>query len=118
VAEETGKKWEHTKKAWDEVGERFTDVGRKVGEQYRKLGDEAPPMTAAERRKVDEAVQGVVNQLDRTFTSIGNAMRDAESRESLNRAVRSFGDALAATFSGVSSEIRAKLGGKSPDEKG
>ena len=74
-------------------------------------------MTSAEKKKVDEAVQSAVNQLDRAFTSLGNAIRDDESRESLNRAVRSFSSALATTFSGVSGEIRKKVGGKSPEEK-
>jgi hypothetical protein len=117
VGNETGKRWDDTKKAWDEVGERFGDFGRKVGEHYRKLEEPSPPMTSAEKKKVDEAVQSAVNQLDRAFTSLGNAIRDDESRESLNRAVRSFGDALANTFSGVSGEIRKKFRGPPEEER-
>lgn len=118
MSDQVGKGWKHARRAWDEVGERFTEVGRKVGDHYRKLDEESPPKTAAERKDINEAVRGAVEQLDQAFTSLGNAFRDPEAQESLNRAARSFGEALAATFSELSGEIRQKLRGQAPREDG
>ena len=109
---ENPERWDQARKAWDEVGDRFTEVGRKEGDHYRKLDKESPPKKDAQRRDINEAVQGAVEQLDQAFTSLGNAMRDPEAKRSLNRAARSFGDALSTTFSGLSGEIREKLRGR------
>ena len=117
--EEAGNRWNQARKAWDEVGERFTEVGRKVGDHYRKLDKESPPTKDAQRRDLNEAVQGAVEGLDQAFTSLGNAIRDPEAKQSLNRAARSFGEALSATLSGLSGEIRGKLrSGDAPKEEG
>ena len=100
MADGRQERWEETRRAWDEVGERFSDVGRRVSERYRSgRGLAAQAETG---KAVSEAVQKVVGELDRAFTSVGDTLRDPESKESLRRAVRTFGQALEATFSELS----------------
>jgi hypothetical protein len=114
MTEETGKGWEATRTAWDEVGNRFAELGRRLGDQYRKLGEERGPTEQEEvRSSVKEAVQVAVQQVDQAFTSVGNALRDPDSKQELQRAARSLADAVSATFSDLSSEIR-ELGSKPP----
>jgi hypothetical protein len=99
-----------TQRSWDEVGRHFAEVGRRVSEHYRKLDEQGATTSAEANRSVSDALQTVVHQMDQAFTSVGNALRDPEAKDSLNRAVRSLGDALSATFSDVSGEIRSKIG--------
>lgn len=107
MSEEHDSTWEATRTAWDVVGNRFADVGRHVGDQYRKLGQERGADAQEEvRSSVRDAMQTVVRQLDQAFTSVGNALRDTESKQDLQRAARSFADAVSATFSDLSSEIK------------
>ena len=103
MADEGKERWAETRQAWDEVGERFSEVGRTVGERYRTQGDQAGGPAG---KAMSEAVQGVVRELDRAFTSVGDTWRDPEAKEGLQRAVRSFGQALEKTFSEVARGIR------------
>jgi DNA-binding ferritin-like protein len=119
VADDKGTGWEATRSAWDEVGERFADLGRRLAEQYRKLGDERGTEAQEEaRRSVKEAVQVALGQVDKAFTSVGNAMRDPDSKQDLQRAARTLADAVSATFSELSSEIREQLGSRPPSGPG
>jgi DNA-binding ferritin-like protein len=107
MSREQDSSWEATRSAWDEVGNRFADVGRHVGDQYRKLGEERGVEAQEEvRSSVRDAMQTVVRQLDQAFTSVGNALRDSESKQDLQRAARSLADAVSATFSDLSSELK------------
>jgi hypothetical protein len=99
-----------TQRSWDEVGRHFAEVGRRVSDHYRKLGEQGTTDAAETNRSVSDALQTVMRQMDQALTSVGNAIRDPEAKDSLNRAVRSLGDALSATFSDVSDEIRTKIG--------
>ena len=113
MSKERDSSWDTTRTAWDEVGNRFADVGRHVGAQYRKLGEERGAEAQEEvRSSVRDAMQTVVRQLDQAFTSVGNALRDTESKQDLQRAARSLADAVSATFSDLSSEIK-QIGGSS-----
>ncbi len=87
-----------TMDAWSEVGENFAAVGRRVSERFRQLGEEGAGVAGEDRKKLEEAFKTITDRLDQAFTSAGEAFRDPESRETVNRAVRSLGDALNATF--------------------
>jgi hypothetical protein len=106
VPEEGGRRWEDTRKAWDEVGERFAEVGRQVSERYRSLEQETGQTTERTGQTVRDAVQGVIQQLDQAFTSVGDTMRDPQAKESLRQAVHTFGQALEATVSELTKERR------------
>ena len=99
----------NSKDAWNEVGQRFSDLGDRLAERYRALGDDSGESAEEGRRKVEEALKGVREQLDRAFTSVGDTMRDPAAKESLGKAVSSLGEALSATFSEASGEIRKRL---------
>jgi Flp pilus assembly pilin Flp len=60
---------------------------------------------------VNDTIKKVVDELDQAFTGLGNALRDPQTKESLNKAAKSLGDALDATFSGLGERLR-KGGGK------
>ena len=113
-----------TRKAWNEVGEQFTELGKRFGEHYRKQGREASASAEQQRQAMNEALRKAVDQLDQTFTSVGEALRDPETKKRMNRAVRSLGDALGTTFQTLSDEIGRRVGGKRsgsdmpPDGKG
>jgi hypothetical protein len=112
MADESSDRSGEAQRSWDEVGKNFADVGRRVGEHYRKLGQQGQQSAVEARRTMNEAVQTAVHQLDKALTSVGNTIRDPEAKDSVAKAVRSLGNALAATFSDVSEEIRQKLGSK------
>ena len=84
---------EGTRQAWGDVGDRFTEVGRLVKEHYRRLGgtSETESEAEAERQRVSDAVKNAGQQLNQAFTSVGNAIRDPEASQSLDRAMSSSG---------------------------
>jgi hypothetical protein len=100
------------KKAWDEVGQRFSELGSRISERYRKLGDDAGAAAEAQGQALNDAVKKAVEELDHALTAIGDSLRDQETQDSLKRAARSFGDAISATFSDLSEEIRKRVGRK------
>jgi hypothetical protein len=99
--------------AWNEVERHFSDVGRRLKEHYEKL--DAAKTTPAERQKLDDALRSLTEQMDKAFTAVGDALRDPEAQESLRQGARSFGNAVAATFSDVGEEIRKRVGRRPPD---
>jgi len=102
--------------AWNEVGQSFSDVGKRVSQRYREERGTAGSTAEAQKRAVNEAIRKVVDQLDQTFTSLGNALRDPETNEGLKRAGRSLSEALDATFSGIGSELRRRVRPKDSSE--
>jgi hypothetical protein len=102
-----------TRKAWNQVGTDFSEARRRISERYREERGEKDATSGAERRAVNDAIRNVVDQLDQTFTSLGNALRDPETNESVKRAGRSLSEALDATFSGLSGEIKRRVGRRS-----
>src|SRR6266540_5073133 len=89
-----------TRKAWEEAGQHFSNVGKKIGEHYRNLEDEAESSAETQRQTVSDALKKVVDEVDQAFTGLGNALRDPQTKDSLNKAAKSLGDALDSTFSG------------------
>jgi hypothetical protein len=106
------------KQAWSEVGERFAELGSRLAERYRALGDSEGQEAEERRRKVEEALRAARDQLDRTFTSVGDTLRDPGTKESLGKAVDSLGEAISATFNEAGDEIRKRFGSKRPGGQG
>ena len=112
---ETDPRWEGTRRAWGEVGERFADLGRLVREQRREHGDDPGQAPQEPGRGPSEAVRRVVEQLDQTFTSLGEAIRQPEAKQGLQRAARSLGEALEATFSELADGLKRQPGPDASD---
>ena len=87
---------------WDEVG-RSADLGKRLGDRYRDARFD-------EQAEVTDALDRLVAGLDRAFTSLGDTIRDPESRAAVERAARSLGDAVAGTFEDVGERLRKRLG--------
>ena len=100
-----------TRKAWNEVGDQFSELGRRFSQHYRRQGRDATAAAEEQRQAMNEAFRKAVDQLDQAFTSVGEALRDPETKKSLNQAVRSLGDALGTTFQNLGSDIGRRVGG-------
>lgn len=98
-----------SKEAWDEVGERFAVLGRALAARYKQLEQERGTTAEEDKRKLEEALETVTRTLDQAFTSLGDTIRDPYAKQGLKDAARSFGDALGATFSDVSEEVRKRV---------
>jgi len=98
-----------SKEAWEEVDRRFSEFGRIVAEHHRRAGEEqgAPPPEQA-RRSLEEAFSVVTRQLDVAFSSVGDTIRDPETKETLKLAGKAVMDALASTVTDVGEEIRKR----------
>ena len=98
-----------SKEAWEEVDRRFSEFGRIVAEHHRRAGEEqgAPPPEQA-RRSLEEAFSVVTKQLDVAFSSVGDTIRDPETKETLKLAGKALMDALASTVIDVGEEIRKR----------
>jgi hypothetical protein len=105
-----------SKAAWDKVGEDFKTLGRQVKQHYDQRprpgtevqeggGQEAP---AADRRKVDEALERLRDSLEQAFSALGDAVRDPQVGEQTKKAAGSLSDALTATFAEASERFRKK----------
>jgi hypothetical protein len=68
-------------------------------------GQEAP---AADRRKVDEALEKLRDSLEQAFSALGEAVRDPQVGEQTKKAAGSLSDALTATFAEASERFRKK----------
>jgi hypothetical protein len=100
--------------AWEQVGEEFRALGRQVKEHYEQQprpqgqagqGEGAP---AADRRKVDEALQKLTESLEQAFSALGEAVRDPRFGEQTKKAAGSLSDALTATFAEASERFRKR----------
>jgi hypothetical protein len=97
-----------TRDAWDEVGERFAEWGKLLSERYRERGREHGSTPEEDKRKLEDAVQAVVRQLDVAFTSLGDTLRDPQAKQSLGAAARSLVDAMSTTVSEVGQKLRRR----------
>jgi formiminotetrahydrofolate cyclodeaminase len=96
-----------SKEAWDRVGQDFSALGRQVKQHYeqRERSEQEAP---ADKRKVDDALQRLSNELDQAFTALGQAIRDPQFGEQTKKAAESLSDALTATFAEVSERFKKK----------
>jgi hypothetical protein len=97
------------KGSWDDVGKRFAELKDRLRDHYGKL-DPGDAAQERDRRSLTQAMRSVTDQLDRAFTSLGDTLRDPQSKQTMDRAVRSLGEAVAATFEDVAGQIRRKTG--------
>ena len=109
MAENPGNEEREMRKAWDEVSRNFSEVGRRFSQHYRKLAGEASASATEQREAMNDALKKAVEQLDQTFTSVGDALRDPVTQQSLKQAARSLGDAVSTTFSDLGDEIRKRV---------
>ncbi len=94
------------KNAWGEVGESFADLGRRVSEHYRKLGSEQA--ATPDQDKVRDALRTIADQLDQAFTSLGDTLRDPGAKQSMDRVVKTFGNAMNTTFEHLGEKFRGR----------
>jgi hypothetical protein len=111
-----------SKAAWDKVGEDFRALGRQVKQHYDQRprpegsgepqGDrevqEGQGAPAAERRKVDDALEKLRDSLEQAFSALGDAVRDPQVGEQTRKAAGSLSDALTATFAEASERFRKR----------
>jgi hypothetical protein len=106
-----------SKAAWDKVGEDFKVLGRQVKQHYDQRpkpgtevqeGQEGQGAPAADRRKVDEALEKLRDSLEQAFSALGDAVRDPQVGEQTKKAAGSLSDALNATFSEASERFRRR----------
>jgi hypothetical protein len=105
-----------SKAAWDRVGEDFKALGRQVKQHYDQRPKPERPQAAegqghepaADRRKVDDALQKLTEALDQAFSTLGDAVRDPQVGEQSKKAASSLSDALTATFAEASERFRKK----------
>ena len=110
-----------SKTAWDRVGEDFKTLGRQVKQHYDQRPRPERPQEpqgsqpaegqgpqAADRRKVDDALQKLTDALDQAFSALGDAVRDPQVGEQTKKAASSLSDALNATFAEASERFRKR----------
>ena len=126
-----------SKAAWDQVGQEFRELGRQIKQHYeqqpRPAGETAPTGSggaegpqgqagqgsaeapgdrgaapAADRRKVDDALQKLTDSLEQAFSALGDAIRDPQFGDQTKKAAGSLSDALTATFAEASERFRKK----------
>jgi hypothetical protein len=123
-----------SKAAWDQVGQEFRELGRQIRQHYeqqpRPAGPEGPQgqtgpegqagqggaeatgdqggAPAADRRKVDDALQKLTESLEQAFSALGDVVRDPQFGEQTKKAAGSLSDALTATFAEASERFRKR----------
>ncbi len=86
---------------WDVAGERWTDVSDLVKDRYRQVvGDTGP-----DEDEVRAAFETIGDAARAVADSIGQAIRDPDTREQLKKMSSSVASAIGATLSQLGEEI-------------
>jgi hypothetical protein len=119
-----------SKAAWDQVGQEFRELGRQIKQHYEQrprpagqgqagqagqegqagqggAGDQGGA-SAADRRKVDDALQKLTESLEQAFSALGDAIRDPQFGSQTKKAAGSLSDAVTATFAEASERFRKR----------
>ena len=106
-----------SKAAWDKVGEDFRALGRQVKQHYDQRprpgsdvqeAQEGQGAPAADRRKVDDALEKLRDSLEQAFSALGDAVRDPQVGEQARKAAGSLNDALTTTFAEASERFKKR----------
>jgi len=82
---------------WSEVGEQLEALALKLKLHFEQTGH---------REEVPDALQRLRNSVGEAFEAAGNAVRDDAVRSDVREAGRLFVDAVSATFSKVSGDLK------------
>jgi hypothetical protein len=101
-----------TRQAWSQVADEFGGLGQKL-----KLHFEQAAEAHADDESVKQALDGLRDAVDRTFTAVGIAAKDSSVKEDVLGVGRSLREALAATFAEVSEDLRSHIAPKNRGQK-
>jgi hypothetical protein len=117
LEEREGAQMAESKAAWDKVGEDFRVLGRQVKQHYDQRprpgsdvqeAQEGQGAPAADRRKVDDALEKLRDSLEQAFSALGDAVRDPQVGEQAKKAAGSLNDALTTTFAEASERFKKR----------
>jgi enamine deaminase RidA (YjgF/YER057c/UK114 family) len=96
-------------KQWEEVGASWRELGEHLQEQYRKLGENQAQQTREDREQLNAAAKRLSEHLGKALDSMGDVVKDPQTKDSVKRVVHAMGDAISTTFEDVGDEIRGRL---------
>jgi len=88
---------DETKRAWEDVGKGFAKLGGMISDRYK---------SATTDGEAKDAIRRAVDELDRAFTSLGDALRDDDVRAHMRNTGEKLTAALKTTFNEVSEKVR------------
>jgi hypothetical protein len=94
---------------WEEVGASWRDLGQHLQEQYRKLGEDQARETREDREKLNAAAKRFSEHLGKALDSMGEVVKDPQTKQSVKRVIHAMGDAISTTFDDFSHEIQGRL---------
>jgi hypothetical protein len=87
---------------WQEVAENFTALGKRLRDRVREPGEEG----GKEDAEVTSALKQFTEAAERLGDRLNATVKDEEIRQGAQQAVRSLGDAMKGTFTGLSHEVK------------
>jgi len=93
--------------AWKRVTEQFSSLADRVRQHYREQ-DPASPTPGEAGDSVRDALRTLGDAADRLATSVGDAVRDPEVRQTARTATNSLVDAVGLTLSQLAGDLRAR----------
>lgn len=99
---------ENAKQAWGEVGEKFSSWGRMVADRYHQKGSTDESAADDAERELKQAANGLIDELSRGVSALGDTFRDDQAKQELTDAVSAIGDAITATVNEATQAIRSK----------
>src|SRR6476660_5340083 len=97
-----------SKNAWMRVGLHFAAAGDKLKTHAQHVAEETKGSDADQAAVVD-ALNTIGNVVNQAVSSLGNAVKDPEVRDSLTAALNSMGDAMNTTFGEAGTKVGDKV---------